>query len=107
MRMDYKLYTADEARRDVLKRIIAETLAARDDIGFAYLFGSIVRDQLRPESDIDIVVEIEPEKKKLHNFLALRGYLENQLGRPVDLGIESTLKPVIRTSVEEDIIYAQ
>ena len=71
------------------------------------LFGSIVRDQLRPESDIDIVVEIEPEKKKLHNFLALRGYLENQLGRPVDLGIESTLKPVIRTSVEEDIIYAQ
>ena len=71
------------------------------------LFGSIVRDQLRPESDIDIVVEIEPEKEKLHNFLALRGYLENQLGRPVDLGIESTLKPVIRTSVEEDIIYAQ
>ena len=71
------------------------------------LFGSIVRDQLRPESDIDIVVEIDTEKKKLHNFLALRRYLENQFGRPVDLGIESTLKPVIRTSVEEDIIYAQ
>jgi len=83
--------------------VLTETYGVRK-IG---LFGSIVRDQLRPESDIDIVVEIEPEKKKLHNFLALRGYLENQLGRPVDLGIESTLKPVIRTSVEEDIIYAQ
>ena len=85
------------------RAILTETYGVRR-IG---LFGSIVRDQLRPESDIDIVVEIEPEKKKLHNFLALRGYLENQLGRPVDLGIESTLKPVIRTSVEEDIIYAQ
>ena len=85
------------------RAILTETYGVRK-IG---LFGSIVRDQLRPESDIDIVVEIDTEKKKLHNFLALRRYLENQFGRPVDLGIESTLKPVIRTSVEEDIIYAQ
>ena len=70
------------------------------------LFGSIVRDQLRPESDIDIVVEIDTEKKKLHNFLALRRYLENQFGRPVDLGIESTLKPVIRDAVQNEIAYA-
>lgn len=83
--------------------VLTETYGVRK-IG---LFGSIVRDQLRPESDIDIVVEIETEKKQLHNFLALRRYLENQLGRPVDLGIESALKPVIRGSVEEEIIYAQ
>ena len=70
------------------------------------LFGSIVRDQLRPESDIDIVVEIDNEKKKLHNFLALRRYLENQFGRPVDLGIESALKPVIRDAVQNEIAYA-
>ena len=70
------------------------------------LFGSIVRDQLRPESDIDIVVEIDKEKKKLHNFLALRRYLENQFGRPVDLGIESALKPVIRDAVQNEIAYA-
>ena len=70
------------------------------------LFGSIVRDQLRPESDIDIVVEIETDKKKLHNFLALRRYLENQLGQPVDLGIESALKPVIRDAVQHEIVYA-
>ena len=70
------------------------------------LFGSIVRDQLRPESDIDIVVEIDMEKKKLHNFLALRRYLENQFGRPVDLGIESALKPIIRDAVQHEIAYA-
>jgi predicted nucleotidyltransferase len=84
------------------RAVLSETYGVRK-IG---LFGSIVRDQLRPESDIDIVVEIETEKKQLHNFLALRRYLENQLGRPVDLGIESALKPVIRASVEEEISYA-
>ena len=84
------------------RTILTETYGVRR-IG---LFGSIVRNQLNPESDIDIVVEIEKEKKKLHNFLALRKYLENQLGRPVDLGIESALKPVIRDAVQNEIAYA-
>ncbi len=69
------------------------------------LFGSIVKNQLKPESDIDIVVEIETEKKKLHNFLSLRRYLEDQLGRPVDLGLESALKPAVRISIEEETVY--
>jgi len=69
------------------------------------LFGSIVKDALTPESDIDIVVEIEKDKKKLHNFLSLRRYLEEQLGRPVDLGIEGALKPVIRDAVLKEIAY--
>ena len=53
--MDYKLYRADETRRTELKRIIAETLAARDDIGFAYLFGSFV-DGREAFRDIDLGV---------------------------------------------------
>ena len=55
MRMDYKLYTADETKRAELKRIIAETLAARNDIGFAYLFGSFV-DGSEAFRDIDLGV---------------------------------------------------
>ena len=84
------------------REVLTETYGVRK-IG---LFGSIVRDQLRPESDIDIVVEIETGKKKLHNFLALRRYLENQLGRPVDIGIESALKPVVRDAIQHEIAYA-
>ena len=83
------------------REILSETYGVRT-IG---LFGSIVKDQLTPESDIDIVVEIETEKKKLHNFLSFRRYQEDQLGRPVDLGIESALKPAVRISVEEETVY--
>ena len=65
MRMDYKLYTADEARRDELKRIIAETLAARDDIGFAYLFGSFV-DGREAFRDIDLGVWFRQGDRRSH-----------------------------------------
>jgi len=63
--MDYKLYTADEPRRSEIKSIMAETLAARDDIGFAYLFGSFVdgRDAFR---DIDLGVWFRQGDRSSH-----------------------------------------
>ena len=69
------------------------------------LFGSIVSGRLTITSDIDIAVEITKDKKKLHNFLSLRRYLERKLGKPVDLGIESTLKPVVRDAIANEIVY--
>ena len=49
------------------------------------LFGSFVRDEQSEESDIDFVVEFEPGKKKLHNFLDMADYLEEVMARKVDL----------------------
>ncbi|KAF0220686.1 MAG: DNA polymerase beta domain-containing [Geobacteraceae bacterium] len=69
------------------------------------LFGSIVRDELTESSDIDIAIEMEPGKKNIHNFLAFKRYLENEFGRPVDLGIESTLKPLVREMINREIMY--
>jgi predicted nucleotidyltransferase len=70
------------------------------------LFGSHARQAAREDSDIDIVVELDPEKKSLRNFLGLKRYLEENLGKPVDLGIESALKPTVRDAVKNDILYA-
>lgn len=69
------------------------------------LFGSYAREEAREDSDIDIAVEIASEKKSLANFLGIRRYLEQQLGKPVDLGIESTLKPLVRELVVKEIIH--
>ena len=63
--MDYKLYRANETRRTELKRIIAETLAARDDIGFAYLFGSFV-DGREAFRDIDLGVWFRQGDRSSH-----------------------------------------
>ena len=69
------------------------------------VFGSYARNQQRADSDIDIAIEIIKEKKNLHNFLSIKRELERILGKKVDLGIESTLKPIIKEYVSKDIIY--
>ncbi|MFZ1344247.1 nucleotidyltransferase family protein [Thiothrix eikelboomii] len=70
------------------------------------LFGSYARHAAREDSDIDIAVEFLPERKSLKNFMGFKRYLEAHMHKTVDLGIESTLKPVIRESVKKDIQYA-
>jgi predicted nucleotidyltransferase len=70
------------------------------------LFGSYARQTSREDSDIDIAVEFLPDRKNLKNFLGCKRYLEANMHKPVDLGIESALKPVVRESVKRDILYA-
>lgn len=69
------------------------------------LFGSYARGEAREDSDIDIAIELSPEKKSLSNFFSIRRYLEQQFGRTVDLGIESTLKPLVRDMVAREITH--
>lgn len=49
------------------------------------LFGSFVRDSANENSDVDILVEFNPEQKTFNNFMNLVFFLEEILGRNVDL----------------------
>jgi len=69
------------------------------------LFGSYARDEAREDSDIDIAVEMKSEHKFM-NFFNLKYYLEEQFKKHVDMGIESALKPVAKSYIDKDIIYA-
>ena len=69
------------------------------------LFGSLLRGELRDDSDIDIAIEMSADRKSLKNFLAFKRKLEAEFRRPVDLGIESTLKPAVRESIARNILY--
>ncbi len=70
------------------------------------LFGSYARESATQNSDVDLLVEFDPDKKTLRNFFGVKRYLEEGLGKPVDLGLESALKPVVRQSILDDIDYA-
>lgn len=64
------------------------------------VFGSALRDDFRNDSDIDILVEFDPEARfGLFTFFALRKELSDLLGRSVDLGEKRSLKPAIRDNV--------
>lgn len=73
------------------------------------LFGSVLRDDFRPDSDVDVLVEFDPDVKI--GFLAL-GRIGRQLSdllqRPVDLVLRDGLKPRLRDSVvtAAEIVYA-
>jgi len=69
------------------------------------LFGSVARDEQSAASDIDVVVEMVPEKKTLHNFLEFKRTLEKAFGRTVDLGMETAIKPALRKAIQEEIVY--
>lgn len=70
------------------------------------IFGSFARSEQTLSSDIDVVIEIEKDKKNIHNFLKIKRFLEEELGKKIDLGFEHSLKPIIREKVRKQIIYA-
>lgn len=67
------------------------------------LFGSIARGEATENSDLDFVVEMEPVT--FGGFMGLIEYLEDLFEHRVDVGFESTLKPVIRERVLNETLY--
>lgn len=67
------------------------------------LFGSYARESATDGSDIDIAVELTDEKKTLINFFGLKRYLEKHLGKCIDLGIGSTMKPIVKKMAQQDM----
>lgn len=73
------------------------------------LFGSFVREQAKPESDVDLLVEFQPGEKTYDHFLALAELLESVLGRPVELVTTEGLSPFIGPRIlaeAEDVLGA-
>jgi predicted nucleotidyltransferase len=74
-----------------------------------YLFGSVLRQDFRPDSDVDVLVEFEPDAQV--GFIALNRMqreLAALLGHPVDLVPREGLKPLIRETVlsSAEVVYA-
>ena len=70
------------------------------------VFGSRIKGKETGKSDLDVLIEMRKDKKNLHNFLEFRRrFLEKNLGLRVDLGTESALKPMIRESIKDELIY--
>lgn len=68
------------------------------------MFGSVARDEATPASDVDILVEFEPPVT-FDRYMDVKFYLEDHLGRKVDLVSWKSLKPQIRASVEQEAIH--
>lgn len=66
------------------------------------LFGSVLRDDFQPDSDIDILVEFEPGVRLGLRFFTLERELSRLLGRKVDLNTPAFLSDYFRQEVLEE-----
>jgi predicted nucleotidyltransferase len=68
------------------------------------LFGSVACGEAGPKSDIDILVEFEG-RATFDRFMDTKYYLEEVLGRRVDLVVPDAIKPQMRPAIMQDLIY--
>lgn len=89
----------------VLKLMAAHDQQIRSRFGVKTLalFGSAARDEMRDTSDIDLLVQFAGPAT-LDSYMDLKFYLEEVLGRPVDLVTDKGLRQEIRPAVEREAI---
>ena len=79
------------------------TLAQRFGVSELSLFGSFARDQAARDSDVDILVrfDVTPDWRR---YFGAQAYLEDLLGRPVDMATSHELRAEIRPHVERELV---
>jgi uncharacterized protein len=76
-----------------------DEICRRYSVRHLALFGSVLRDDFTPTSDIDVLVEFEPGRTPGLAFFALQDELAALFGRSVDLNTSASLSPFFRDEV--------
>jgi hypothetical protein len=87
-----------QPRIDIPKEKIAE-FCRRNHIRRLALFGSVLREDFGPDSDVDVLVEFEPQARVGLAFFAMELELSEILGRKVDLNTPGFLSRYFRDEV--------
>ena len=89
--------------RSIVARLESEleTLKTRFGVKSLGIFGSVVRGEDSPGSDVDILVEFEVTS--FDHYMDLKFYLEDLLGRTVDLVLKGSLKPALRDRILREV----
>lgn len=97
MNRDQVLTTLVEHERELRERGVLH----------AGLFGSLARGEATPTSDIDILIELEPDAPiGLFEYVGITQYLSDLFPARVDVANRRRLRPQVRPNVERDAVYA-
>ena len=99
--------TGVQTKREVFKTISDHSARLKDlDVKKVGIFGSFVRGEQTPESDIDLLVQFDHDKKNFDNFIHLSELLEDLLQRRVEIITTEALSPYIGPHILSEVEYA-
>jgi len=95
-------------RQDIIARLRENEAALRArGLAHAALFGLRARGDARPDSDTDIMIEIDPSARiGVYEYVGLKEYIASLFDGPVDVVSRDGLKPYVRPAATADAIYA-
>jgi predicted nucleotidyltransferase len=94
------------SKDDIVRQLASSkpTLAGRFGVTKLALFGSMARDGGGPQSDVDILVSFDGPATS-ERYFGVQFFLEDLLGRPVDLVTDKALRPQLRPYIEAEAIH--
>jgi predicted nucleotidyltransferase len=95
-------------RSDVITLLQAHEAALKArGVAHAALFGSVARNEQRSDSDIDIMIELDPDSRvTMFDHVDIKAYIASLFQQPVDVVNRDGLKPFVRPRAAADVIYA-
>lgn len=69
------------------------------------IFGSFAKGAVTEGSDVDLLIEFNPDYKTLRNFVALADFLQTLLGRKVEIVTPQSLNPFIGKYITKEVEY--
>jgi predicted nucleotidyltransferase len=95
-------------REEIIAKLRAhQAELRRRGVRHAALFGSRARDESKRTSDIDILIELDPQAPiGLFEYVGITQYLADLFPVRVDVANRSSLKSLVRPNVERDALYA-